>query len=544
MRRTAPEYGSIAAMTPLLWFFTVLGALCLWLGFANDFVSLPLLALFWPALTAIMALVAKAPKTAFLCGWLSSFAGGFAVLYWLYLPVTEVGGLHFIPGLCCAALIAACLALQGGVYALLTLFFMRAPGASHSASITKLPTSSQQKNFFQALCAITSLAICWYLLETASALISGFPWLALGGALSQWIFLIQFGDVIGVWATSALWLAAIMGLLFWMHYQNRNFLYAGIAIAIMLSAYGCWRLFTGENEPIMAERINALFVEGNIDQNRKWLPSFQSWTLNLYIDLTREGLAEAKTANLEQPLIIWPETALPFFFEKSHSLAESLRKAVAAFQSPLLFGAPGITDTGLEEKIYNRAFLLLPDGKIAGQYDKEHLVPFGEYRPQWLNFRFLDALLQGVGIYSDGDDASPLIYKNWRLGMLICYEGIFPWLAVERTARGANILVDISNDGWFHLTPAGRQHLYLTIGRCIENNRWLLRGTNTGISAIVDNRGRIRLQGTQQTRGVLLGHAYLLQKDTIYNQLANWLPWFYLALFPVLHFFCNRGKAA
>lgn len=534
MPRVVTEYGKAGSMTPLLWFFSALGACCLWLGFANDFIAIPPLALFWPGLIAIMALGASSAKTAFLCGWLTTFAGGFASLYWLYLPVTEVGGLHFIPGLCCAALIAACLALQGGVFALLARFFMF--GTKHWLA-GNYAKGGCKKNLFQAFLAILTLGIAWNLLEIASALLSGFPWLALGGALSQWIFLVQAGDIFGVWATSAFWLAAILGILYWVYFKNANYFFAGLIIALLLSIYGVIKLLPEENKMAAADKINVLFVEGNIDQNRKWSPEFQSWTLNLYLDLTREGLEQARKENIERPLIIWPETALPFFFERNYSLSEILRKTLASFSSPLLFGAPGITDDGRDEKIYNRAFLMEPDGNIIGHYDKERLVPFGEYRPNWLNFHFLDALLQGVGIYNEGMDATPLMYGNWRLGMLICYEGIFPWLAHERVANGANILVDISNDGWFHLTPAGRQHLYLTLGRCIETSRWLFRGTNTGISAIIDNRGRIRLAGPQYNRGSLAGSGCLLESRTVYSFLAPWLPWIFLCLLPILLYF-------
>lgn len=132
-----------------------------------------------------------------------------------------------------------------------------------------------------------------------------------------------------------------------------------------------------------------------------------------------------------------------------------------------------------------------------GHYDKEHLVPFGEYLPSWLNWGFLEALLQGVGVYETGTAVAPLRYENLALGMLICYEGIFPWLAQARVADGANILVDISNDGWFEDTPASRQHLYLTVLRALEQNRWILRGTNTGISVVVDPRGRLTARGGQ-----------------------------------------------
>lgn len=171
-----------------------------------------------------------------------------------------------------------------------------------------------------------------------------------------------------------------------------------------------------------------------------------------------------------RPLVVWPETALPFFFENNPLLAPKVRELAARSQTPLLLGAPGMERRpGVREPdIYNRAFLLGPDGRTLAHYDKEHLVPFGEYLPSWLNWKFLEALLQGVGVYTEGTTTAPLHYRNLALGMLICYEGIFPWLAQDRAAQGANILVDISNDGWFGATPAARQHLYLTALRALD----------------------------------------------------------------------------
>lgn len=127
-----------------------------------------------------------------------------------------------------------------------------------------------------------------------------------------------------------------------------------------------------------------------------------------------------------------------------------------------------------------------------------------------------------MGVYTEGTTTAPLHYRNLALGMLICYEGIFPWLAQDRAAQGANILVDISNDGWFGATPAARQHLYLTALRALEQNRWLLRGTNTGISAVVDPRGRLTLRGGQFRAQALWARAGL---QTAPQPLPSPGPW-------------------
>ena len=495
------------------------GALALWLGFPNDFLSLPPLVLLWPVALALLGLRAPGRMAALRRGWLASLAGGTAALYWLALPVHNVGGLPWPLAVPCALFIAACLASAGGLFSLAAQILRARP----------------------PMLLALALALLWYLLEAVYALALGFPWLPLAGALAVWPVLVQAADVVGAYGLGGLWLLAALLCLFSLPLipqaaaprafcprRPATSLATGLALAVLLLAYGAWRLDAHpfRAEPSGPESMAVLFVEGNVDQNRKWLPAFQRQTVDLYLALTRAGLAARPAADRDaKPLIIWRETALPFFFETKPALAALVRDMALEARGPLLFGAPGVERRPgrAEPAIFNRAFLLGPDGATIGHYDKEHLVPFGEYLPSWLNWGFLEALLQGVGVYETGTAVAPLRYENLALGMLICYEGIFPWLAQARVADGANILVDISNDGWFEDTPASRQHLYLTVLRALEQNRWILRGTNTGISVVVDPRGRLTARGGQFRAESLWARAGLSTAPSLYHRLAPWL---------------------
>lgn len=537
MTRTRP----LPPLRELRW--GLAGALALWLGFPNDFLSLPPLVLLWPVALVMLGLRAPDRMTALRRGWLASVAGGTAALYWLALPVHHVGGLPWLLAVPCALFIAACLAGAGGLFSL----------AAHALR-TRPP-----------LPLALLLALLWYLLEACCALLLGFPWLPLAGALAVWPALVQAADTLGAYALSGCWLLAALLCLFSLPRAlpaappatRRAFfprrLAAGLGLAALLLGYGAWRLHAHpfDASPAGADSMAVLFVEGNVDQNQKWLPAFQRRTVDLYLDLTRAGLAarpatDAAAQQAAGPLIVWPETALPFFFETRPRLARLVRDMALTARSPLLFGAPGVErQAGRDEPaIFNRAFLLGPDGETVGHYDKEHLVPFGEYLPRWLNWPFLQALLQGVGVYETGTATAPLRHGNLALGMLICYEGIFPWLAQARAADGANILADISNDGWFGNTPAARQHLYLTVLRALEQNRWILRGTNTGISAVVDPRGRVTARGGQFQAGSLWARAGLTTTASAYHRLAPWLLPLAALLFCALLAFGPRGASA
>lgn len=521
----AASAGSAAQTIAALWrgpvfFVGLVGALAVWLGFPNDLINLPPFALLWPVTLALLGMNAQTPSAALRAGWLLGLAGSTAALYWLALPVHNIGNLPWILAFSCAVFIAACLSAANGVFSLAAYVLRERP----------------------PFCLAALLALVWYLLEFFAAQLLGFPWLPLAGALAVCPVLVQGADIFGVYALGGLWVFIALLCLFCR--ADKRCLALGLAGVLAVLSYGTYRL----NEtpflpnPTGPESFATLLVEGNIDQNQKWVPAFQRATVDAYVNLTNNALTARPE---EKPLIVWPETALPFFFENSPAHASRIRELARASGCPLLFGAPSTGQRGNGERlVFNRAFLLSPEGDTIGWYDKEHLVPFGEHLPAWLHFDFLQKLLQGVGVYEQGSSSAPLRHGALALGMLICYEGIFPWLAEARVKDGANILADISNDAWFGRTPAARQHLYLTALRAIEQNRWILRGTNTGISAVVDTRGRLALRGEQFTAGALFARARLVAVQSPYHTFKPWIFPSALLLFCALLVFGRSARVA
>ena len=192
----------------------------------------------------------------------------------------------------------------------------------------------------------------------------------------------------------------------------------------------------------------------------------------------------------------------------------------------MLVGTPGYVNAPVKRGylLYNRAMLVDENGGDAGHYDKEHLVPFGEYAPPGLDMPFLETLMQGVGDFTPGASVAPLRLGNLALGILICYETIFPELAQQRVADGANVLVNISNDAWFGTTSAPEQHLQLSVLRAVEQGRYVLRGTNTGISAIIDPHGRIAERGGLFRAEVISGMATARAETTVFHRVQH-LVW-------------------
>lgn len=235
-------------------------------------------------------------------------------------------------------------------------------------------------------------------------------------------------------------------------------------------------------------------------------------------------------------LLIWPETAMPFESAQDSPDYQDIRRFVAERTGILLFGNPKfnlhLQKPGREIEPENQASLLGPDGELLGAYSKEHLVPFGEYVPLGLNElpvikEVFEGILQGVGTFKPGDPEQSLprvAIGSARLdiGMLICYESIFPELANER-ARHANLLVNISNDTWFGRSAAPLQHLYLSALRAVEQRRYLARCTNSGISAVIDDKGRIVAHSPLFKATSVLAQVRLLEEKSPYYRMSSFI---------------------
>jgi apolipoprotein N-acyltransferase len=204
-----------------------------------------------------------------------------------------------------------------------------------------------------------------------------------------------------------------------------------------------------------------------------------------------------------------------------------MRSIALAVHAPLVIGGIG-TDFSAQENAwrdYNSAIIIAADGHFAGRYDKIHLVPFGEYVPFQDLLSFAHKLTGRVGQFSRGQVRTVFLLNGHRYGVFICYEAVFADEVRQFARRGAQVLVNISDDGWYGDTSAPWQHLNMARMRAIENRRWLLRDTNTGVTASIDPYGRVRQSLPRQQIGALPAQFAFQDQVTFYTAHGDLFAW-------------------
>jgi apolipoprotein N-acyltransferase len=457
----------------------------------------------WGALVPIFVVVQSSqPTTCFKLGWFTGLVHGSTLLYWIVFVVNHYGNLPFVASIAVCFLLVAYLALYPGLFC---------------AGLSWLRT--------RGLPWLLVAPFLWVALELGRGwLFGGFPWENLGYSQYRFLFLIQIADLTGVAGISFL-LVVVNALVFqgFVNLTQRGKIPSAIlpvtlAAAILLGQYGYgrWRLSTLETSS--PPSITVSLIQGNIPQEMKWEPAFQQATLERYLQLTRRAVER------DHPqLVIWPETATPFYFLGEGELSRVLILEVRSLQTPLLFGSPAVTRQGDRLRFYNRAYLLDERGRVGGYYDKRHLVPFGEYVPLQGVLFFVHRLVEATGDFAAGDRPVVINLAAARSGILICYEAIFPELSRDLVRHGANLLVNITNDAWFGRTSAPYQHLSMAVLRTVELRVPMARAANTGISALIDPSGRILQETGLFEEASLTGSLTLGSGQTFYCRHGEWL---------------------
>jgi apolipoprotein N-acyltransferase len=454
----------------------------------------------WVALVPlIISLRGKGTREAMILGFTAGLVFHVGILYWITYVVVKYGSLS--PPLGVAAMLLLCAYLS-----LYTAFF--------TAGCV----------FFRHCAPLIAVPLLWTGLEFIRGWIfTGFPWEALAYSQYRCLPLIQIVDVTGPAGLTFLIVLVNMLLFQVLTTKLASMRFASIvAIAVvfsLLAGYGLWRLGVVRNGIAKSASIPVSLIQGNIDQNLKWNPRYQRNTVDAYLSQSARHLPAAGG------VIVWPETAVPFYFQDDGPLQRRILAFARDHRVWMILGSPTYADRALGTNFANSAFLVDPAGRIAGRYDKVHLVPYGEYVPLRRYFPFISKLAVGVGDFRPGRGYVPLPMNGHRLGILICYEGIFPAAGTDYKRRGAEMLVNITNDAWFGPTSAPYQHLSMTVFRAVETRMYLCRAANTGISAFISPTGKITKKTGIFQRSGLSGEVRLFQKKTIYSTYGDFFAY-------------------
>ncbi|MCC6849591.1 MAG: apolipoprotein N-acyltransferase [Deltaproteobacteria bacterium] len=297
---------------------------------------------------------------------------------------------------------------------------------------------------------------------------------------------------------------------------------AGAAVALAVVAYGAARMAEADRASARAPAIRVGIVQANLDVRAK--DALGVLTHRKHLEQTRELLSAG-----EVDLVVWPESAYVRGIRRP--LPVSSRPIVRDLAIPLLFGASSVSEVGGRKVKTNSALLAGEDGLIRDAYDKNLLIPLAESLPFATALPALSALFPHAEQFAAADAVAPLRLGDWRIATPICYEAIRPELVRRMMGEsGPHLIVTLANDAWFGDSQEPWLHLGLARLRAIEHRRWLVRATNSGVSAIVDPAGRVVARTGLLTRTNLRGVVHPLAGTTLYARLGDWPGWLALAV--------------
>ncbi len=463
----------------------------------------------WVALTPLVLAIRQArPKNGFIIGFSFGMVHYAGLLYWAVHTMNQYGNIPMAQAILILILLAAYLSLYPGLFTALLTWLRPSPGY-----------------------LIFIAPLLWISLEMVrDRLFTGFPWDLLGYSQYNHLWLIQAVDMFGVYSLSGLIVFAncvlAMAVLCWLGLAWQDLVPVRktacratavlVVVLVSVNVYGFRRMRSIDQAAASADQARVAVIQGNIDQAQKWDPRFQVLTTVKYRHLSLEP--EARSADL----IIWPETAAPFYLWDDKVLTGMVLEGIKAADSFFIIGSPSYA-AGKGQLIYhNSAFMVSPQGESKGRYDKVHLVPFGEYVPLKRFLPFINKLVAQVGDFRPGRRGSTLPWNHHQAGVLICYESIFPELARALVRNGADLLVNMTNDAWFGRTSAASQHFSMAVFRAVENRRFLARAANTGISGFIDANGRILKSTGLFQEAVVAQPVALMTVRSLYNRWGDW----------------------
>lgn len=429
------------------------------------------------------------PLRRFLCGWLGGAVFWICVCYWIRSVLAAYGGLDGPLSWAALVLFAAAKGLHMAVFAALAGPVMR------------------------RWWAVPAAAALWTGIERTHGPL-GFAWLALGNAGIGMAVPLRLAPWTGVYGLSFAF-AMIGAAAAALALRRRRAELAWLLPLVLL-----WLLPPVERRS--AYDREAVAVQPGVAADARWdEEALRAMTRRLAMRTLERALDPARPP---ASLLLWPEVPAPFYYYDDAQFRREATETARLARAPFLFGTVAWT---AGRAPLNSAVLLDGAGRLAGRYDKARLVPFGEFIPP--GFGWIHKISSEAGDYAAGEGATVLMAGGHGIGAFICYESAFPDYVRQFAREGAEVLVNLTNDGYFGRSAARAQHLLLARMRAVENRRWLLRPSNDGITASIDPAGQVwGAFPEHELHAGRLPFRYLSER-TFYTRHGDWFAWLALA---------------
>jgi apolipoprotein N-acyltransferase len=438
------------------------------------------------ALTPLLVAVARErrPLRRFWLGWAAGFVYWFGACYWIQFDLATYGGVGNAAGWALFTLFSVTKGLHMAFFALLAGMLMR------------------------RWWAVPAVAALWVAVEVTHGFL-GFAWLALGNAGIDMGVPLRLAPITGVWGLSFVFMMMATALALPVLRRPRLELLWLLVLPFLV--------YLPSLPAALRGREAALLLQPNISESEQWTPESVDRMEASLANLTmRSALIEASHP---PSIVVWPEVPAPLYYYEDDRFRQRIDNLARTIRAYLLIGVVAHTGDG---KPLNSAALISPAGTPISRYDKVNLVPFGEFVP-W-PFGFVNKISTEAGDFTAGRRVVVSPVGDHKIGAFICYESVFPNFVRKFAAGGAEVLFNISNDGWFGKSAARQQHLTIVRMRAAENSRWILRSTNDGITGTIDPAGRVLgtlplfTEATSYT-----GFSYVADQ-TFYTRWGDWFP--------------------
>lgn len=458
----------------------------------------------WVALVPLLlALPGASGWHAFRLGYVCGAVSSLGLLYWTALVVMQYGHLALPVAVLVMTLLCLAVALFPSLFAWLVAGWVARFGPA----------------------ALLLAPFAWVASEIlrAHALLR-FAWCLLGYSQADTPALIQIAAVTAVYGVSFAIVLVASAAAYAVSAQGRRrwLALAGAALVpAALLAYGRAELAV----PLPAGTpLRVALVQASIPQDAKWDARLLEQNFARHVELTREAVGAGAR------LVVWPESAVPWDYDDTPVIARELEALAREGGIDLVFGNDDREPQASgRDRVFVGAKMLGPAGRLALRYHKVRLVPFGEYVPLQplltLGGRVSARVVEQVADFSPGTGPVVGQVDGTRLGVFICYEAIFPDFVRRFSAAGAELLVNITNDAWYGRSSAPHQHLAMAVFRAVENGRFLVRAANTGISAVVDPRGRVLARTPLFERTLLVRDVDVATLPTFYARHGDVFGW-------------------